>query len=143
MPRLATALKALAFLWSCSATVYLLVASAYEGVNRTSALTGSEAVVGQIDVSLASPAGVWVVGLLVVVTLVAGLPFGVASTYPEGHPAVTWTVALLLFGFSIMSGVTVGLMYLPAAVVLLAAATVPDLVGNNERSANADRRGAV
>jgi hypothetical protein len=120
---LATALNALAFLWVSAATIYLLVTAGYEGLSPASALAGNTPIVGHIDTSLASANGPWVVGLLLIVSLIAGLPFGVALTSPKSHRAVTWTAGLLLLGFSIISGYTVGLMYLPGAVLLLAAAT--------------------
>lgn len=132
MRHLATALNALAFLWACAATIYLLVASGYEGTYTTSASTGSDAVVGHMDVSLASANGPWVVGLLVVVTLIAGLPFGVTLALPDGHRAVTWSAGLLLLGFAILSGFVIGLMYLPVAVVLLASATASVVVRGAE-----------
>jgi hypothetical protein len=41
---------------------------------------------------------------------------------------VTWVVGLLLLGFALMAGFTVGFIYLPGAVVLLVSAAAPALV---------------
>lgn len=41
-------------------------------------------------------------------------------TDPAHHRPVTWGAGALLLGFSAISGFSVGLMYLPGVVVLLA-----------------------
>ena len=143
MRHMATALKALAFLWVGAATLYLLFTAGYEGVNPASAFTGTAAVVGHIDVPLDSSNGPWVVGLLLVVSLIAGIPFGVALTYPESHRAVTWTAGLLLLGFSVIAGFAVGLMYLPGAVLLLASASAKVVVKGTDWKSTGSHRSAV
>jgi hypothetical protein len=128
MRHFSTALNALGFLWACGATAYLLATSGHEGTSTASALTGAEAGVGHMTLSLASTNGAWIVLLLLAVTMLAGVPFGVAMSLPERHRAVTWVVGLLLLGFALMAGFTVGFIYLPGAVVLLVSAAAPALV---------------
>ena len=129
MRRLATALSALAFLWALAATVYVLAGVGYEGISTGFALTGGREEPGPGVVSLASATGVWIVALLAGVTLLAGMPLGVALSHPAGQRATTWSAGLLLLGFSVVAGFTVGPFYLPCAIVMLAAAAATGLPG--------------
>jgi hypothetical protein len=124
MRRLALTLDALAFLWACAATVYLVLAAGHQGVSTISALTASDVEAQRVTVSLVSAEGVWVVGLLLGVTLLAGLPLGVGLALPVARPTTTWTAGLLLLGFAIVSGFSLGLFYLPSAVLLVVAGVV-------------------
>jgi len=126
MRRLATILSALGFLWACAATVYLVAGAGDGSVGTGSALTAHEAAVGRLPVTLQSANGAWIVGVLVLVTVLAGIPFGLALRYPEGHRTATWAAALLLLGFSSISGSGLGLTYLPVGAALLASAAVAD-----------------
>lgn len=138
MRRLATALGALAFLWACGATVYLLTTAGYEGLGTTSALVDGGIEVRRVSVSLAAANGPWVVGLLIGVSLFAGVPLGVALTFPAGQRSTTWTAALLLLGFSVISGFSVGFFYLPCGILLLASAITVGLVRRGGTSLGAD-----
>lgn len=120
--RVATALGALAFVWACAATVYLLNAAGYEGYSTTSVLTGGGAEPRRVTASLVAANGPWVVGLLGSVSLLAGVPLGVALTHPAGQRATTWTVALVLVAFSLVSAFSVGLFYMPSAILLVVSA---------------------
>lgn len=122
MRRLAGTMDALAFLWSGAASIYLLTAAANEGIGTGTALTESGVEPQRVTASLASANGPWVVAVLVGVTLLAGVPMGVALTHPEGQKVTTWCVAVLLLGFSVLSGFSVGLFYLPGAALLVLAA---------------------
>jgi hypothetical protein len=63
-------------------------------------------------------------GLLMGVTLLAGMPLGVALSHPAGQRSTAWTVGLLLLGFCVLSGFSVGLRYLPTSVLLMVAGGV-------------------
>jgi hypothetical protein len=143
MRHLATALNALAFLWVSAATTYLLATAGDEGANATSVLSGHEAVVGHVSVSLGSANGAWVFALLVGVSLLAVLPFGVALNFPERHRPVTWSVGLLLLGFSLISGFSVGLVYLPGALALLASAASSVMVQGDAQTPPMGHRSAA
>jgi hypothetical protein len=119
---LSTSLSGLAFLWAAAATTYLLVASGNQGIATGSGLVGSDQALGRLGVPLVSANGVWIVCLLLIVTVIAGLPLGVALTDRARHRSVTWIACALLLGFSMISGFSVGLMYLPGAVALFASA---------------------
>lgn len=119
MRRLATTLSALGFVWASAVTVFLVSAAGYEGISTGSAVAAGDT---GISVSLLSANGPWFVGLLVGVTLLAGLPFGLALCYPAGQRTTTWISGLLLLSFSIIAGFSVGLPYLLPALVLLASA---------------------
>ena len=124
MRRLATALSAVAFLGACAATIYLLTAANYEGVSTGAVLSGGSTEPIRVTRSFVSVNGFGVIGLLLGVTLVAGVPLGIALAWPRNQQAATWSTALLLLGFSIISGFWVGLLFLPSAAVLLGAAIV-------------------
>lgn len=143
MRHVATALAGLAFLWACGATVYLLSNAGYDGFSTGSTLSGTESVVGHIEVSLVSANGTWVVALLSTVTVIAGLPLGVWLTGAAARRAVTWVSALMLLAFSLIAGFSVGLMYLPGALVLLAAAASSLLVKGKDPGPPEEHRGAM
>ena len=127
--RLAVLLFGLAFTWAAGGSVRLLTSTPYLGV--ASAAGGHpDPTVGQIDVSLASANGVWVVGLLCLVTVLFALPFGVALTYPTGQRLVGWTIGCLVLAFSIIGGFSVGLTYLPAALLVVAGAALSPVRGS-------------
>lgn len=126
MRRLSTALSALGFLWACAATIYLVAGAGDDAAHVTSVLTAGEVAVGRLPVPLRSTNGPWIVGLLLLVTLLAGIPFGLSLSYPAGHRTATWTAGLVVVGFSLVSGLALGLMYLPVGVVLLASAAVAE-----------------
>jgi hypothetical protein len=137
-----TGLNALAFLWASVATLYLLVVSDVAGGHTASALGDGGDVVGDLGLSLASADGVWVVGLLILVTVLAGLPLGVSLTHHEGHRLVTGIAAWLLLGFSLISGFSLGMVYLPVPLLMFASVatgrvqargvTSPELRGGTE-----------
>lgn len=126
MRRLSLALSGLGFLWALAATIYLLTGAGYESFSTDAALPGGGETVGHMSVSLVSANGPWVVALLSIVTLLAGIPLGVGLAHPRGHRGTTWTFGLLIVGFSIVAGFSVGLTYLPVGLVLIAAAAVSE-----------------
>ena len=86
MRRLATTLGALAFLWTAAATVYLLTATRYVGIGTGAAMSESGVEAHRVTVPLLSANGLWIVFLLGAVTLLSGLPVGVALAHPHGQP---------------------------------------------------------
>lgn len=143
MRRLATALSALGFLWALAATVYILSGGGHEGISTSFTLAGGQRELGRGGVSLVSAEGVWLVGLLSGLTLIAGMPLGVALSYPEGQRITTWGAGALLLGFSVTTAVTVGLFYVPCAVVLLAAASATGVPGRGRPSGTEGHRSTV
>lgn len=70
---------------------------------------------------LASATGVWMSGLLMGISLAAGVPLGLALTRPSDLRTPAWGAGFLILGFCVLSGMAVGLPYLPSAVLLLVA----------------------
>jgi hypothetical protein len=66
--------------------------------------------------------GTAVVIQLLVVTLVSGLPLYAAVRRSAFQRLVTWVSALLLMAYSIAGSFTIGLAFLPSAILLLFAA---------------------
>jgi len=121
---LATSASAVALLWACGATLYLLAGAGYDGAGTTALLGGSDADVGHVPVSLLSANGAWIAGLLMVLTLLSGIPLGVALTQPRAHRTTALVVAVTLAAFCLIGGRSIGLMYAPAALALFAAAAL-------------------
>lgn len=124
MRRLALTLGALAFLWACAATTYLLFASSQAGIARAAMLAAGGGAAPHMPPPLATATGVWVTGLLVGVTYLAGMPLGIALAVPAGQRMVAWTTGFVLLGFCAVSGFSVGLPYLPSALLLVVAGAV-------------------
>jgi hypothetical protein len=94
----------------------------YQGVSVTASASG-EVVRRSEQTSLLAVNGMWALGLLAVpVALTALGVFGAARSYR--FPL--WSVAVVLLVFSIISSMTIGLFYLPAAIALLVAAALRD-----------------
>jgi hypothetical protein len=111
----------LGWAWACATSAYLLVASRGTGLLHASLFMGTEADARQLLPSLSTATGVWVTALLACVTLLAGVPLGVALAHPPDHARTAWPAALALFAFSLFAGAPLGTPYLPSAVLLLAA----------------------
>lgn len=124
MRRVAPTLCALAFLWACAASVYLLVGSSPAGIARSATLAAGGSEASGMPPPLATVEGVWVAGLLMGIGLLAGVPIAVVLAHPSGHRATAWTVGSSILGFCAISGFFVGLLYLPAALLLLVAGAV-------------------
>jgi len=121
--RLAVLLFGLGFAWAAVGSVHLLISTPYLGIGTVPS-DYSDPPLGQLTVSLASANGVWTVGLLSLVTIASGLPFGVALTHSNGQRSVGWTIGVLVLAFSMIGGFSVGLTYLPAALLVLAGAVL-------------------
>jgi len=91
----------------------------YQGVSVT-ASSGGE-VVQRTQASLLAENGMWALGLLAVPVALTGLGvFGAARSFRF----LLWSVAVVLLVFSVISAMTIGLFYLPAAIALLVAAAL-------------------
>ena len=92
----------------------------YQGVSVTTSSSG-EVVERSEQTSLLAENGMWALGLLAVPVVLTGLGvFGAARS----SRFVLWCMAVVLLVFSIISGMTIGLFSLPAAVALLVAAAL-------------------
>ena len=92
----------------------------YQGVSVTGSSSG-EVVQRSEQASLLAENGMWALGLLAVPVALTGLGvFGAARRFRF----LLWSVAVVLLVFSVISGMTIGLFYLPAAIALLAAAAL-------------------
>ena len=117
MRTLALILCGLAFLLSMAATIYLLNAPLYQTVHIEN---GGQPIQG--TATLVEANGTWVVNQLVGVTLVSGVPLVLALRRSALQRLVTWVSALLLMGYSIAGSMTIGLAFMPSAILLLIAA---------------------
>jgi hypothetical protein len=121
--RAALVLFALGFTWAAGGFVHLLTST-----NHRALLAGAGGppapAVGQMGVPLASGDGVWIVALLALVTILHAVPLGVALTHPPDQRVAGGTIGLLALAFSVASGFSVGLTYLPPALLVLAGAAL-------------------
>src|SRR6056297_1436700 len=105
-------LGALAFVWACGATVYVLLASSQTGMATSAMIAASGDVVRRMPPPLATAKGVWMTALLMGVTVLAGIPVCIAWAHPSSQRRIAWLAGLLLLGFCLISGLFVGLLYL-------------------------------
>jgi hypothetical protein len=117
---LATILSGLAFLAAIAATIYLLNAPLYQHVKTVHTESGEQTIQG--TATLVEVNGTWVINQLLLVTLVSGVPLFVALRRSTLHRLVTWVSALLLMAYSIAGSFTIGLAFMPSAILLLMAA---------------------
>ena len=121
MRTLATILSGLAFLASIAAAIYLLNAPLYQYVRIVPTESGEETIQG--TATLVEVNGTWVVNQLFAVTLASGVPlFVMLLRRSTLQRLVTWVTALLLLAYSIAGSFTIGLAFLPSAILLLIAA---------------------
>jgi hypothetical protein len=116
MRTLATILSGLALLASIAATILLLIAPLYQHVTESS----EETIQG--TATLVEVNGTWVVNQLIGVTLASGVPLFVALRRSALQRLVTWVSALLVVAYSIAGSFTIGLAFMPSAILLLMAA---------------------
>ena len=120
MRTLATILSGLACLASIAATIYLLNAPLYQHVKIVHTESGEETIQG--TATLVEVNGTRVVYQLVGVTLASCVPLFVALRQSALQRLVTWVSALLLMAYSIAASFTIGLAFMPGAILLLIAA---------------------
>jgi len=143
MRRLATGVSALALLSACTASAYLWRVPMYASLSTTSTSTSSAVTTGLDSQTLVGANGSWVTVLLVGVTLLCGLPLCVAVAVPGAQRGATWSTALLVLGFSIISGFSVGLFFMPSALLLLVSAILTVFVKEGETPADGSHGGMV
>jgi hypothetical protein len=119
MRTVATVLSGLAFLAALAWTIYLLTAPLYHTASTVHTANGEQTVQG--TATLVEANGSRVIVQLILVTLVAGLPLLVALIRSPAQRLVTWICALLLLAYSIAGSFTIGLAFLPSALLLLLA----------------------
>jgi hypothetical protein len=91
-----------------------------QGVSVTASSSG-EVVQRSEQASLLTENGMWALGLLAVPLALSGLGvFGAARRFRF----LLWSVAVTLLVFRLISAMTIGLFYLPAAIALLVAAAL-------------------
>jgi hypothetical protein len=117
-------LGALAFMWASAATLYVLVTSSETAMSASNMLAASGGEAKGRPPSIATAEGVWMATLLTAITLLTSLPAGIAMRHPSSQRVVAWVVGLMVFGFCLVSGVFLGLLFLPSAVLLMAAGAV-------------------
>jgi hypothetical protein len=85
----------------------------------SSAVSSSGVVTHTVEnASLIEENGVWVVGLLCIPVALAALGLYCSVS---GRRVLLWVSGLLLIGFVVVSGFTIGMWYVPAALALLIA----------------------
>lgn len=119
-------LPAFAFLWTIGAGIYLLCAPTYEGVRSENTLgTTISAVTGstRADATLLAIEGPTALIPLALPVLLALVPLLVSS---RRRTIAAGTAGLLLGAFSLLGAMTIGFYYLPAALLLLLGAIIPE-----------------
>ncbi|HSM72359.1 MAG TPA: hypothetical protein VK851_12515 [Anaerolineales bacterium] len=123
----ATVLSGLALLLSVAATIYLLQAPLYQGVETSCTEDGCETV--ESTKTLVEANGRWVVNLLITMTVISGAPlFALAFRRLTLQRWVTWASALILLTFSIAGALSIGLAFMPSALLLLVAGVLTLLI---------------
>ena len=120
MKTLAMILSGLAFLITAAATLYVLNLPVYKGIETVHTESGTTTI--ETTKTVAEANGPWVVYLLIGLTLISGVPLFIAFTRPTLLRLVMWVSMLLLMAFSILGAFTIGLAFMPGAILLLAGA---------------------
>ena len=124
----AAVLSGLALLLSVAATFYLLDAPLYQGTETSCTESGCETI--ETTKTLVEANGRWVVNLLIGVTLVSGAPlFVLVFRRLTLQRWITWISALLLLVFSVAGALTIGMAFMPSALLLLVAGVLTLLIG--------------
>jgi len=116
----------LAIAWSCAASLYLLLVPAYSTLGAT-VQASEQDVVSSADhvagtATLLQVNGLQVLFILAVPVVVAFIPLLV----PQGVKRSAAAVAGILVGlFSVLGAMSIGLLYMPAAMALLFGALFP------------------
>ena len=120
----AAILAGAAHVWTWGAGMLLVFGTAYQGVRVTYTESGDPVRV-ETSKSLIEVNGVFVLALLavpVLVTLVAVIGVRRIAAGEPGRKTTLWATALVLLGFCVLGMLSVGFLYLPAALALLGAA---------------------
>lgn len=122
MKTLAMILSGLALVASAAATIYLFFAPFYQGIITVQTESGVQTI--QVTKTVVQVNGSRAIILLVGATLISSVPFLVAFARPSLQRLVTGVCALLLLAFSIAGSLTIGLAFMPSAILLLVAGIV-------------------
>lgn len=122
--RLSLILGGLAFFWACTVTWHVLQASSEAGRTVSAVVAGVAGDARSVAPLLASADGVWVTGLLIGVSMLSGVPMGVALAHPPVQSITAWTIGAMLLVFCVLAGLSLGLPYLPSAVLVLGVGVV-------------------
>lgn len=122
MRKLAIILSGLALFMSAAVTVYLLITPQYQFEETVVTENGYDTIQG--TKTLVEVNGTRAVYLLIGVTLASGVPLLVALTRPSSQRLATWLFALLLLTFSILGSLSIGIAFMPSAILLLIAAII-------------------
>lgn len=133
-----TTTAALALLAALAASAYWTFAPAYEsyvttggvGITAPGGLSGGAAASRETLLEVQGP-GVLVI--LAVPVVISALPLLVRS--PGARAGVGWLSAFLVTAFALLGGFSIGLLYLPAAAVLWAAAVVATVLARRAAAA--------
>ena len=101
-----------------AAGVWLAAAPDFYQGSSTAVSSSGVVTTTSSSASLIEENGVWVVGLLCVPVALAALGLYCAI---RGRRVLLWVSGLLLIGFVVVSGFTIGMWYAPAALALLIA----------------------
>lgn len=122
--RLSLILGGLAFFWACAVTFHVLQASSQTGLTVSAVVAGIAGDARSVAPPLDSANGVWVTGLLVGISMLSGVPMGVALTHPPVQSVTAWTTGSMLLGFCLLAGLSLGLPYLPSAILVFGVAVL-------------------
>jgi len=125
--RLSVIFGGLAFFWSCAVTFHVLRASSRTGMTVSAVVAGIAGDAQSVAPPLASANGVWVTGLLMGISMLAGVPLGVALAHPPVQRVTAWTIGGILLGFCLLAGLSLGLPYLPSAILVFGVAMMAKL----------------
>ena len=123
MRTIAIILSALAFLVTITTAVSLVNAPMYQHM-ETTLTAGGQQETTQTTATLLEVNGRQVVVQFVVVALVSGIPFFVILKRSTSQRLLTWISALLLLAYSIAGSFTIGLFFMPGALLLLITALI-------------------
>ena len=112
------------------AGLFLVFSPVYQGVSETATSSGG-VVSGTYGATLLEQNGAWVLLLLLC------LPVALAAIGLVGaarrRRLLVWAPAVVLLGFSLLAGFSIGLFYVPAAAALLLAAVTVQRPGETRR----------
>jgi len=106
-----------AFLW------LLLWPYSYQGVSVTQTAGGPASQITETHTSLLAANGLWAIVPLLFPVVITALLLGVAlSGNRKAAELTAWPLAAILLGFCVLSGFSIGMFYLPAALVSIVTA---------------------
>ena len=120
-------LSGLAIVIAIAATIFLLKAPLYTGVETSCTESGCETI--ETTQTLVEANGSWVIYQLITVVLVSSLPLLTAFARPAIQRSITWISALLLLVYSIVGALSIGLAFMPSAILLLIAGILTPFTG--------------